>query len=171
MIEIRTGRHAKNMTSSVSFQRLISYELDHVRQLRRFCFLHAETSATLESIEAITGLSEDLLRVATSTQGVARPTPAPAHARSRRRSRHDDSDDSDDGSDDDDSGGVAQEGDGDSSTPRPKLDQIAETLNTHVRKLRQGVDTLAAQGGMEAADNRDMWGMLVFVLGDWVEPQ
>lgn len=53
-----------------------------------------------------------------------------------------------------------------SATPRVEL--VADQLNTHVRKLRRLVDDLAAQDGAPAT-TRDLWGMLAFALGDWKE--
>lgn len=47
-------------------------------------------------------------------------------------------------------------------------EDVAESINLHVRKLRRMIDDLAAQAGAPA-DIRELWGMLAFVLGDWKE--
>lgn len=49
------------------------------------------------------------------------------------------------------------------------LEKMREELNYQVRAFTRGIDKLASEGGMEAADDRYTWGMLAFSLSDWKE--
>lgn len=102
--------------------------------------------------------------MASSTFGVAQAAP-PVRPPRRRRRQTLESDDSDDDVVEIQETSVPSHPDAGIAT----LEKMREELNYQVRAFARGVDRLASEGGVDAADSRFTWGMLAFSLSDWKE--
>ena len=118
----------------------------------------------METIEALLDLARNLRHIAGSTFGVAQAAPPVRPPRRRRRPTFE-SDDSDDEIEEVKVATIPSHPDAEIAT----LEKMREELNYQVKAFTRGIDKLASEGGIKAADNRFTWGMLAFSLSDWKE--